>query len=69
MPRSTKTKTGVEKFFDEQTKVRSFAKNYADARGVDAIDKVVRALDAARERADERYASGHGCPVSVRCAG
>ena len=51
MPRTTKTKTGFDKFFDEQMKSPSFAKNYAEARAeVDAIDNMVRALDAAREK-------------------
>lgn len=51
MPRSTKTKTGFDKLFDEQMKSASFAKSYAEARAeVDAIDNMVRALDAARER-------------------
>jgi transcriptional regulator with XRE-family HTH domain len=51
MPRSTRTKTGVERFFDEQMKLPSFAESYTDARAaVDAIDSVVRALDAARQK-------------------
>jgi ribosome-binding protein aMBF1 (putative translation factor) len=45
-----RTKTGFDKLFDEQMKSRTFAKSYADARTeVDVIDKMVRALDAARE--------------------
>jgi ribosome-binding protein aMBF1 (putative translation factor) len=49
MPR--RTKTGFDKFFNEQMKSRSFAKGYAEARvEVDAIDGMVRALDTARER-------------------
>jgi ribosome-binding protein aMBF1 (putative translation factor) len=48
MPRSTKT--GLDKFFDEQMKSPTFAKSYGEARAeVDAIDRMVRALDAARE--------------------
>ena len=44
------TKTGVDKFFDEQMKSPSFAKSYVEARAeVDAIDRMVRALDVARE--------------------
>ena len=44
-------KSGFDKFFDEQKKSPSFAKAYAEARAeVDAIDRMVRALDAARER-------------------
>lgn len=51
MPRPTK-KTGLDKFFGEQMKSPSFAKSYAEARAeVDAIDGMVRALDAAREKA------------------
>jgi len=51
MLRRTKTKTGFDKFFDEQLKSPSFAKDYAEARGeVDAIDNMVRALDVAREK-------------------
>jgi len=47
---SRRAKTGFDKFFDEQTKSSSFAKSYAEARAeVEAIDKMVRALDAARE--------------------
>jgi ribosome-binding protein aMBF1 (putative translation factor) len=50
MPRRVK-KTGLDKFFDDQMKSSSFAKNYADARNeVDAIDGMVRALDDAREK-------------------
>jgi len=50
MPRRTK-KTRLDKFFDEQMKSPSFAKDYAEARAeVDAIDAMVRALDAAREK-------------------
>jgi len=48
MPR--RAKTGFDKYFDEQLKSPSFAKRYGEARAeVDAIDKMVRALDAARE--------------------
>jgi len=48
MPRGSKT--GVDKFFDEQMRSPSFAKNYTEARTeVDAIDRMVRALDAARD--------------------
>jgi ribosome-binding protein aMBF1 (putative translation factor) len=48
MPR--RTKTGLDKFFDEQMESPSFAKSYGEARAeVDAIDRMVRALDAARE--------------------
>ncbi len=50
MPRRVK-KTGLDKFFDDQMKSASFAKNYAEARAeVDAIDGMVRALDDAREK-------------------
>jgi hypothetical protein len=39
MPRPTKTKTGFDKFVNEQMTSPSFAKNYAEARAeVDAID-------------------------------
>jgi ribosome-binding protein aMBF1 (putative translation factor) len=49
MPR--RTKSGFDKFFDEQMKSPSVAKRYTEARAeVDAIDKIVRALDAAREK-------------------
>jgi ribosome-binding protein aMBF1 (putative translation factor) len=45
-----RTKTGLDKFFDGQMKSPSFAKCYGEARTeVDAIDNMVRALDAARE--------------------
>jgi hypothetical protein len=45
-----RAKTGFEKFFDGQIKSPSLAKKYAEARSeVDAIDTMVRALDAARE--------------------
>jgi ribosome-binding protein aMBF1 (putative translation factor) len=44
-------KTGFDKFFDGQMKAPSFAKSYAEARSeVDVIDRLVRALDAAREK-------------------
>lgn len=49
MPR--RAKTGFDKFFNQQMKSPSFAKGYAEARAeVDAIDGMVRALDAAREK-------------------
>ena len=49
MPR--RTKTGFDKFFDAQMKAPSFEKSYSEARAeVDAIDKMVRALDVAREK-------------------
>jgi ribosome-binding protein aMBF1 (putative translation factor) len=49
MPRTTKT--GFDKFFDEQTAQPAFAKDYKQARTeVDAIDQIVRALDSAREQ-------------------
>ncbi|MGH7269821.1 MAG: helix-turn-helix domain-containing protein [Polyangiaceae bacterium] len=49
MPR--RTKTGFDKFLDQQVKSPSFAKSYAEARSeVDAIDVMVRALDVAREK-------------------
>ena len=45
------TKTGFDKFFAEQMKSTSFAKSYGEARAeVDAIDRLVRALDTAREQ-------------------
>jgi ribosome-binding protein aMBF1 (putative translation factor) len=45
-----RTKTGFDKFFDGQMKSPSLAKSYGEARTeVDAIDNMVRALDAARE--------------------
>src|SRR4051794_24428022 len=51
MPRPTRTKTGFDKFFDEQMKSPSFARNYAEARAeVEAIDNMLRALDVAREK-------------------
>ncbi len=51
MPRRTKTKAGFDNLFDEQMKSPSFATDYAEARReVDAIDKMVRALDVAREK-------------------
>lgn len=51
MARSSKTKTGFDKFFDEQMKSSSFAQSYAESRAeIDAVDSVVRALDEAREK-------------------
>lgn len=45
-----RAKTGFDKFFDGQMKSPSLAKSYREARTeVDAIDNMVRALDAARE--------------------
>lgn len=45
-------KTGFDRFFNEQMKSPSLAKAYARARAeVDAIDAMIRALDAAREKA------------------
>ncbi len=47
-----RVKTGFDKFFDDQAKSPSFTKEYAKARAeVDAIDGIVRALDAARQGA------------------
>jgi ribosome-binding protein aMBF1 (putative translation factor) len=44
------TRTGFDKFFDGQIKSPTLAKSYVEARTeVDAIDKLVHALDAARE--------------------
>src|ERR1700685_1534190 len=49
MPR--RKKTGFDKFFDEQMASPSFAKGYAKTRAeVGAIDGMVRALNAAREK-------------------
>jgi ribosome-binding protein aMBF1 (putative translation factor) len=43
------SKSGFEKFFDQQMKKPSFAKGYKKARAeIDAVDKLVRALDDAR---------------------
>jgi ribosome-binding protein aMBF1 (putative translation factor) len=43
------TKTGFDRFFDEQMKDRKFAGAYGEARAeIDATDKLVRALDQAR---------------------
>jgi DNA-binding phage protein len=43
------TKTGFDKFFEEQMRNRAFAKGYARARAeVDAVDRLVRALDETR---------------------
>jgi ribosome-binding protein aMBF1 (putative translation factor) len=44
-------KTGFDKFFDEQMASPSFAKEYGEARAeIDAIDRIVRALDLARDK-------------------
>jgi ribosome-binding protein aMBF1 (putative translation factor) len=49
--RRPKKKTGFDRFFAEQMRSPSFAKSYAEAHAeVDAIDGMVRALDAAREK-------------------
>lgn len=46
-----KTKTGFDKYFDEQAKKLSFARSYEASRAeIDAIDRIVRELDEARER-------------------
>jgi ribosome-binding protein aMBF1 (putative translation factor) len=48
--RST-SKTGFDKFFDEQMARPSVAKDYKRARfEIDAIDQIVRALDDARQQ-------------------
>jgi DNA-binding phage protein len=48
---ASRKKTGFDRFFDEQMESPSFAKSYGEAKAeVDAIDELVRALDAARER-------------------
>lgn len=42
-------KTGFDKFFDEQLKAPEFAAGYEQARReIDAVDRIVRALDQAR---------------------
>jgi DNA-binding phage protein len=47
-----RSKTGFDKFFDDQMQSPSFAEDYTKARAeVDTIDRMVRALDAAREKA------------------
>jgi hypothetical protein len=57
-------RTGFDKFFGAPMKSRSFAKSYADARAeVDAIDRMIRALDAAREKS--RRSNSH----SIRQSG
>jgi DNA-binding phage protein len=44
-------KTSFDKFFDEQMASPSFAREYGDARAeIDAIDRIVRALDVARDK-------------------
>ena len=44
-------KTGFDKFLDEQMAAPSFAKEYGEARAeIDAIDRIVRALDLARDK-------------------
>jgi ribosome-binding protein aMBF1 (putative translation factor) len=44
-------KTGFDKFFDEQVASPSFAKEYGEARAeIDAIDRIVRTLDLARDK-------------------
>jgi DNA-binding phage protein len=46
---AARRKTGFDKFFDEQVRNPRFAKAYAKARAeVDAVDRIVRALDDAR---------------------
>jgi ribosome-binding protein aMBF1 (putative translation factor) len=43
------TKAGIDKFFDDQMKSPSFTKSHSEARTeIDAVDRMVRALDAAR---------------------
>jgi len=45
----TRSKTGFDKFFNEQMKAPSFAKAYAQSRAqVDAVDELVRRLDETR---------------------
>ncbi|MFI5296746.1 MAG: helix-turn-helix domain-containing protein [Polyangiales bacterium] len=46
-------KTAFDKFFDEQMAAPGFAKAYTEARAeVDAIDRIVRAIDEARVQRD-----------------
>ncbi len=46
---SPRRKTGFDKFFDEQMKAPEFAAGYEQARReIDAVDRIVRALDKAR---------------------
>src|SRR5258708_40084721 len=43
------SQTGFDRFVDEQMRTPSFAKRYSKARAqVDAVDRIVRALDDAR---------------------
>ena len=45
----SRTKTGFDKFFNEQLKSPSFARAYAQSRAqVDAVDELVRRLDETR---------------------
>jgi DNA-binding phage protein len=45
----SRPKTAFDRYFDEQTKDPAFAAEYRAARAeIDAIDKLIRALDAAR---------------------
>jgi ribosome-binding protein aMBF1 (putative translation factor) len=44
-----RTKTGFDKFFDQQMASPSFAKAYGESRSeIDAVDQLVRRLDEAR---------------------
>jgi ribosome-binding protein aMBF1 (putative translation factor) len=47
--RMASRKTGFDRFFDEQMRDPSFARGYRHARNeIDAVDRIIRALDAAR---------------------
>src|SRR5258708_373062 len=45
------SKTGFDRFVDEQMRSPSFARAYAEARAeIDAVDRVVREIDEARQQ-------------------
>jgi ribosome-binding protein aMBF1 (putative translation factor) len=49
MKPGTTAKTGFDRFFEQQMKNRKFAAAYRSARAeIDATDKLIRAIDAAR---------------------
>src|SRR5229473_2633857 len=49
MPAMARTKTGFDEFLEQQLKDKKFAAQYRKARAeIDAVDKLIRALDSAR---------------------
>lgn len=57
-PMTAKQKTGFDRYFEKRMEKQSFAAEYQMARTeIDATDKLIRALNAVRERLDHLFAA------------